>query len=96
MTGFPHHGFLNMLLAVDALAAGAPPLVAADWLREERPGVVGAALRTWSAAQVTRARAVFTSFGTCSIAEPVHDLVALGLLPSPERVPACSVNQWRP
>jgi hypothetical protein len=88
VTGFPHHGFLNVLLAVDALAGGASPLVAADWLREERPGIVGAALRTWSAARVTRARAVFTSFGTCSIVEPVDDLVALGLLPSPEGIPA--------
>jgi hypothetical protein len=88
VTGFPHHGFLNVLLAVDALMAGAPPVVAADWLREERPGIVTAALRTWSSARATRARAAFTSFGTCSIDEPVRDLVALGLLPSPERVSA--------
>ena len=87
-TGFPHHGFLNVLLAVDALAAGAPPRVAADWLREERPSDVEAAFRTWSAARSSRARDVFTSFGTCSIAEPVEDLVGMGLLPSPERTPA--------
>jgi nucleotide-binding universal stress UspA family protein len=88
VTGFPHHGFLNVLLAVDALASGAPPSVAAAWLEEERPGTVATAVRTWTPARVTRARAVFTSFGTCSIAEPVHDLVALGLLPSRERTSA--------
>ena len=82
VTGFAHHGFLNVLLAVDALAAGAPPLVAAAWLGEERPSTVGAAVRSWTPARVTRARAVFTSFGTCSVAEPVHDLIALGLLPA--------------
>jgi hypothetical protein len=31
---------------------------------------------------------VFRSFGTCSVLEPVDDLVALGLLPSPDRIPA--------
>jgi hypothetical protein len=31
---------------------------------------------------------VFTSFGTCSVLEPVDDLVALGLLPALDRTPA--------
>jgi hypothetical protein len=87
-TGFAHHGFLNVLLAVDALVAGAPPPVAADWLREDRPGVLSAAAATWPTERAARARAAFTSFGTCSVLEPVDDLVALGLLPSLERIPA--------
>jgi hypothetical protein len=87
-TGFEHHGFLNVLLAVDALAAGAPAVVALDRLGEADAGVLVSALRTWPADRAARARAVFTSFGTCSVPEPVDDLVALGLLPAPDRIPA--------
>jgi hypothetical protein len=87
-TGFEHHGFLNVLLAVNDLAAGAPPPVAAEWLRETDAATVAAAIRTWSAGTVARARAVFTSFGTCSVLEPVEDLVTLGLLPPVERTSA--------
>ena len=43
---------------------------------------------TWPPHRAGRARALFTSFGTCSVLEPVDDLVALGLLPSPDRIPA--------
>ena len=38
--------------------------------------------------RAARARSAFPSFGTCSVAEPVDDLVALGLLPSRERITA--------
>ena len=87
-TGFPHHGFLNVLLAAGALTAGAPAVVALDWLAESDAGVLVSALRTWPADRWARARAAFTSFGTCSVLEPVDDLVALGLLPAPDRIPA--------
>jgi hypothetical protein len=87
-TGFEHHGFLNVLLAASALASGAPPAVAVDRLAETDPGTVATAVRTWPVDRAARARAVFTSFGTCSVLEPVDDLVTLGLLPSPERIPA--------
>ncbi len=85
-TGFEHHGFLNVLLAVSALASGASPTVATEWLAETDPGTVATAVRTWPVDRAARARAVFTSFGTCSVLEPVDDLVTLGLLPSPERI----------
>jgi hypothetical protein len=87
-TGFEHHGFLNILLAVSALSAGAPPQIAAERLRDSDVGAIVAALRTWPPHRAGRARALFTSFGTCSVLEPVEDLVALGLLPSPDRIPA--------
>ncbi|SDC60309.1 hypothetical protein SAMN05660690_2095 [Geodermatophilus telluris] len=87
-TGFAHHGFLNVLVAVSALAAGAPATTAAEELRETDAGPLVAALRTWPADRAARARAVFTSFGTCSVLEPVDDLVTLGLLPAPDRIPA--------
>ena len=84
-TGFPQHGFLNVLVAVDALLEGSPPL---DRLREEDGTALAAAVRGWPPARAARARAAFTSFGTCSVLEPVGDLVRLGLLPSAERIPA--------
>jgi hypothetical protein len=87
-TGFVHHGFLNVLLAVGALTAGEPGVVALDRLRESDAAVLVAALRAWPAERWAGARAVFTSFGTCSVLEPVDDLVALGLLPALERTPA--------
>jgi hypothetical protein len=84
-TGFTHHGFLNLLAACDALAAGGPAAAAERWLRQDD---AGALVSGWSPDRVARARAVFTSFGTCSVLEPVDDLIALGLLPSLDRTPA--------
>ena len=86
-TGFAHHGFLNVLLAVGALICGATPAGAARWLGETDVVAVVAALRTWPPERAARARTAFTSFGTCSVTEPVDGLVALGLLPAPERIP---------
>ncbi len=85
-TGFEHHGFLNVLVAVDALLAGEPAPAAASWLRRDDGLALAAAVLGWPADRVARARAAFTSFGTCSVLEPVTDLVALGLLTAP--VPA--------
>lgn len=85
-TGFEHQGFLNVLLAVDALAQGAPTSDAAVLLGQRNGAVVADELRSWSPARAERARALFTSFGTCSVLEPVDDLLALGLLPTLERM----------
>ena len=87
-TGFAHHGFLNVLVAVSALTAGAPASTTLEHLRDTDAGHVVAALRTWTPERAARARAAFTSFGTCSVLEPVDDLVRLRLLPSPERISA--------
>jgi hypothetical protein len=87
-TGFEHHGFLNVLLAVEALTEGASAGVAEDWLQETDSRVLGRAVGLWSPADMARTRAVFTSFGTCSVLEPVEDLIALGLLSPTERISA--------
>lgn len=87
-TGFEHHGILNLLLAVSALSAGARPRIAEQHLRDPEAGGMVAALRAWPGHRAGRVRALFTSFGTCSVLEPIQDLVALGLLPSSERIPA--------
>ncbi|BCJ45840.1 hypothetical protein GCM10010168_57400 [Actinoplanes ianthinogenes] len=74
-TGFDHHGFLNVLLAADE------PSRAAEHLARTDAAAIATELRTWSPARAARARAVFTSFGTCDVGDPIHDLVQLGLLP---------------
>ncbi|WP_306987926.1 hypothetical protein [Amycolatopsis thermophila] len=77
-TGFEQHGFLNLLLATAAAVrgAGVDELVS---LLAERDGARVAELV--SEVDVP-ARAVFRSFGTCSIDEPVAELVDLGLVPA--------------
>jgi hypothetical protein len=74
-TGFEQHGFLNLLAATDAALDGADPDELVELLAERsssRLGVKPVPLR---------ARALFRSFGTCSIAEPARELAALGMLP---------------
>lgn len=74
------HGFLNVLLAT----AGAQDGASAEDLKAilaERQGVtLAGTLTAHGAGRIARARESFVSFGTCSIEEPVADLVALGLL----------------
>ncbi|GIM96320.1 hypothetical protein [Paractinoplanes toevensis] len=81
-TGFEHHGFLNVLLAASALADGESVIIAEGHLEAGYAAGVAAAVRALTPAQAEAARRVFTSFGTCSVVEPVDDLTALGLLPS--------------
>jgi hypothetical protein len=41
---------------------------------------VTAEVGSWTAAEISDVRAAFVSFGCCGVAEPVADLVKLGLL----------------
>ncbi|WP_371520318.1 hypothetical protein [Kitasatospora sp. NBC_01300] len=77
-TGFEHHGFLNVLLAAQETDRAA----AAAVLAERDGAVLAKAVHALTDRQVTVIRNSFTAFGTCSIAEPLDDLAALGLLPS--------------
>jgi hypothetical protein len=76
-TGFTHHGFLNLLVAVARTLGGRD---AADALTSTD----GASLVSESVAlPLSSARAVrqvFASYGSCSFSEPVADLEELGLL----------------
>ena len=74
------HGFLNVMAATQALWDGGSVSEATDAL-EQRDG---AAL---AATDLSSARRWFTSFGSCSVTEPLDDLIALGLLSpdSPEQ-----------
>ncbi|MFF4339053.1 hypothetical protein ACFY00_03815 [Kitasatospora sp. NPDC001540] len=78
-TGYEHHGFLNVLLA-----AGSSDRSQAVELLAERDGArLATAVESLTEHQIAGIRASFTSFGTCSIAEPLEDLARLGLLETP-------------
>ena len=78
--GFEHHGFVNVLIATRIAFDGASADDVVATLEERVPEVV---LETWRAQgddAMQRARRWFTSFGSCSVAEPLDDLTALGLV----------------
>lgn len=75
-TGFEQHGFLNVLAATDLATKGAGVDEVAALLAVRDGEQLAGAVR----ASGPRVREVFRSFGTCSISEPVTELVALGLL----------------
>jgi hypothetical protein len=79
-TGFEHHGFLNVLLAVNAAAGGASTEEVAGYLAERVPATVAAQISGLDEDAIADSRHLFVSFGTCSTDEPVADLIALGLL----------------
>src|SRR5262249_35460815 len=76
--GFEHHGFLNVLVATRRAFDGAAPDEGVATLDEREPAVLVA-----DVAQRDRARRWFRSFGSCSVTEPLDDLIALGLLEKP-------------
>lgn len=82
-TGFEHHGFCNILLAARVAAATGNAAAVRDALAEQDPSAVSARIRAFTGGDVTAARALFNSFGTCSIAEPLQDLAEMGLVPTP-------------
>jgi hypothetical protein len=79
-TGFEHHGFLNVLLATRASLDGASQDEVAAVLENRDGETLAARARVLSEDQAAGTRRWFTSFGSCSIDEPRHDLTALGLL----------------
>ena len=80
-TGFEHHGFLNVLLATRASLDGDGAEAVAAVLELAAPAAVVALLDEAGTDRVLSARRWFTSFGSCSVREPLEDLVALALLP---------------
>lgn len=73
--GFEQHGYLNVLLAAQAAHSGARRSELEKILAIRDPEVVA---RHVAAIETERA---FLSFGTCSIREPLDDLISLGLIP---------------
>ncbi|HET6275556.1 MAG TPA: hypothetical protein VFE16_06440 [Candidatus Cybelea sp.] len=87
-SGFTMHGFLNILAAA-ALAPRLPRKTLLSVIAEEDPQafVFDEDSFAWRSERVVTAelegtrRNAFVSYGSCSFAEPVDDLTALGLLP---------------
>ena len=79
-TGFDEHGFANVLLATHRALVGDRPDDLVTVLDERDAATVADALHGLDSDQVVRLREQFRSFGTCSIEEPLADLIHLGLL----------------
>ncbi len=80
-TGFEQHGFLNLLLATDAALRGAEEAELIRLLADRDGAAVAERIAALDADRVAAARAAFRSFGTCSINDPLTEMVELGLLP---------------
>ncbi len=79
-TGFEHHGFLNVLLATRVAFDGGSPAEVAEVLDDHYANDLVAMART---SDLAGARRWFTSYGSCSVSDPLDDLLGLGLLEAP-------------
>lgn len=79
-----HHGFLTVLLATRACLDGAGVPAAADVLGKRDAAAIRSMIDDVGPDALVSARRWFRSFGSCSITEPVDDLVSLGLLTPPD------------
>lgn len=84
-TGFEHHGYLNLMLATHHAVAGADPDALADVLAIRDSAELARMTHRLTLQQRTRLRGYLTSYGTCSVAEPLQDALTLGLLTEPSR-----------
>jgi len=75
------HGFLNVLLATRAGLDGAGVGELAAVLEEQDAAEVGRRVGDADQDTLSATRDWFISFGSCSVLEPLEDLVDLGLLP---------------
>jgi hypothetical protein len=75
-TGFTHHGFLNVLAGSLAAVDGAEVADVAELLGATDPVPAVEVVRS----RLTEQRPLWIGFGSCSIEEPLTDLVTLGLL----------------
>ncbi|HEU4420911.1 MAG TPA: hypothetical protein VFR67_00035 [Pilimelia sp.] len=75
-TGFHHHGFLNVLVATAAAADGAEVADVAEVLASTDALPLVEAGR----ARRERERPLWKGFGSCSVVEPLTDLIRLGLV----------------
>ena len=79
----PQHGFLNLLVAIDALVEDAQVLEAAALLRTRDQEMITSTVAGWDAERAARVRRRFRSFGCCGVGDPIDDLVSAGLLEAP-------------
>lgn len=74
------HGFLNVLAATAALWDGGSATDAAAVLEQRDAHALADAV---TGVDVAASRRWFTSFGSCSVTEPLDDLISLGLVDKP-------------
>jgi hypothetical protein len=79
-TGFEHLGFLNVLLATRVAFDGASRDEVAQVLDDHYANDLVAMARQ---SDLAGARRWFTSYGSCSVGEPLEELMGLGLLEPP-------------
>ena len=82
-TKFEHHGFLNVALAARVAAATGSAAATTEVLSERDPRAIAERIWDLSRRDVDAIRAMFCSFGTCSISEPIADLIQMGLVKTP-------------
>jgi hypothetical protein len=78
---FEQHGFINVMLAAHQALAGADVGDLQSVLSQRDSRRLAADFSAMSAAEAAALRLRFRSFGTCSISDPLEDLVALDLAP---------------
>ncbi len=81
--GFEHHGFLNVLLATRLAFDGATGDDVAAVLEQRDAEPLLGLWNDQGDQAMASARRWFTSFGSCSVTEPLDDLIALGLVEAP-------------
>lgn len=79
-TGFVHHGFLNLLVAVADAVAGADLGTVAGTLSVTDPAALLVRVADLDESSVAATRRAFASYGSCSTSEPVAEAKQLGLL----------------
>jgi len=83
VTGFEHHGFLNVIAAATAALDGAEARTVCSLLATQDNERLVEVMRDLDAGTALAVRQQFLSFGTCSIDEPLDDLQTLRLLEEP-------------
>lgn len=78
-----HHGILNVLLATAAAGDDAGDEEVAALLALRDGEALAELVRSWPDATAARVRRAFTSYGCCTVTDPVGELADLGLLDRP-------------
>ena len=78
--GLEQHGFLNVLLAVADALDGADHATVSGTLADRDATAVADRLRALPLDRVTSVRSWFGSYGSCSVLEPLDDLIDLGFI----------------
>lgn len=80
VSGFEHHGFLNIALATHAAIDTGDAAQLSSILGNRNSAQIADLIRQLTDDEVAAVRSLFRSFGTCNVADPINDLRALGLL----------------